>query len=82
MEQAQGISARPLERILRRPEVERATGLARSTLYDLMAASKFPKPVALSGGAVGWIESEVAAWQAARIAARDGAALNQLWKVA
>jgi prophage regulatory protein len=73
MEQAQEVIARPLERILRRPEVERATGLARSTIYDLMAANKFPKPVSLSGGAVGWIESELADWQAARIADRDRA---------
>jgi prophage regulatory protein len=62
---------RPLERFLRRQEVERATGLGRSTIYDLMAGSDFPKSVALTGGSVGWLESEIAAWQAKRIAARD-----------
>jgi prophage regulatory protein len=59
-----------LDRFLRRPEVERVTGLGRSTIYDKMASGEFPKPVPLSGGAVGWLESEIAAWQEKRIAAR------------
>jgi prophage regulatory protein len=62
--------ARKLERFLRRPEVERVTGLGRSTIYDKMAAGEFPKSVPLCGGSVGWLESEIAAWQAARIAMR------------
>lgn len=33
-----------LRRILRRPAVEEATGLARSTLYDLMARGEFSPP--------------------------------------
>jgi len=65
---------RPLERFLRRHEVERVTGLGRSTIYDKMSCGQFPKPVPLSGGAVGWIESEIIAWQAARIALRENAA--------
>jgi prophage regulatory protein len=59
-----------IERFLRRPEVERVTGLGRSTIYDKMEKGEFPKPVPLSGGAVGWLESEIADWQAERIAAR------------
>jgi prophage regulatory protein len=62
-----------LDRFLRRPEVERVTGLGRSTIYDKMASGEFPKPVPLSGGAVGWLESEIAAWQEKLIAARDSA---------
>jgi prophage regulatory protein len=82
MDQTQA-AARPLERFLRRSEVESATGLGRSTIYDKMAAGLFPKPVPLSGGAVGWLESEIAAWQAARIALRDAAAApKELSKVA
>jgi prophage regulatory protein len=34
-----------LQRILRRPEVEACTGLPKSSIYALMAAGKFPKPV-------------------------------------
>jgi prophage regulatory protein len=63
-----------LERFMRRPEVERAVGLSRSAIYAKMAANEFPKPVPLSSGAVGWIESEIATWQRERIAARDMAA--------
>jgi prophage regulatory protein len=62
---------RTLNRFLRRQEVEHVTGLGRSTIYDKMAAGEFPKPVPISSGAVGWLESEIAAWQEKRIAARD-----------
>ncbi|UGY27173.1 AlpA family transcriptional regulator [Bradyrhizobium septentrionale] len=62
-----------LQRILRRPEVEAATGLKRSSIYEGMAAGTFPKTVPLSDKAVGWLESEIIAWQKARIAVRDGA---------
>jgi prophage regulatory protein len=65
------VAALKLERFLRRPEVERVTGLGRSTIYDKMASGEFPKPVPLSGGAVGWLESEIAKWQAQRIAERE-----------
>jgi prophage regulatory protein len=57
--------------VLRRAEVERATGLPRSTIYELMARGAFPKPIRLSARAVGWMESEIAAWQRARLTERD-----------
>ena len=61
-----------VQTFLRRPQVERATGLSRSTLYALMGENKFPKPVPIGAGrAVGWIEGEIAAWQQSRIAERD-----------
>ena len=59
-----------VQTILRRPDVERLTGLRRSSLYALMAAGKFPKPITLSEKSVGWLEPEIAEWQNARIAAR------------
>jgi prophage regulatory protein len=49
---------RPL-RILRRPEVCARTGYPVSTLYTLMAAGKFPRPIKLSARAVGWDERKV-----------------------
>jgi prophage regulatory protein len=76
------VAAPKLERFLRRPEVERVTGLGRSTIYDKMASGEFPKPVPLSGGAVGWIESEIADWQAQRIAEREKIASAPSKKVA
>jgi prophage regulatory protein len=67
-----------LDRFLRRPEVERVTGLGRSTIYNKMASGEFPKPIPISGGAVGWLESEIATWQEKRIAARDRANVLQV----
>ena len=56
-------------RILRRQEVEARYGLKRSTIYDAVKAGTFPPPVRLGARAIGWVESEVEAWIAARIAA-------------
>jgi prophage regulatory protein len=63
-----------IQRILRRAEVERATGMARSTLYDAVAAGRFPKPVKITEHRVGWVEAEVIAWQKARVSERDAVA--------
>ena len=60
-----------VQRILRRSDVESATGLPRSTIYERMAAGTFPKPVSLGVRAVGWLEEEIIDWQKRRIAERD-----------
>lgn len=60
-------------RVLRRPDVERITGLGRSTLYERAEAGTFPRPINLGGRAVGWIESEVMEWLEARMADRTAA---------
>ncbi|MEO1724052.1 MAG: AlpA family transcriptional regulator [Pseudomonadota bacterium] len=57
--------AASIDPILRRPDVERLTGLARSTIYARMADGTFPKPIKLGGSAVGWRQSAIAAWLAA-----------------
>ena len=49
-------------RLLRLPEVLRATGLSRSNLYRKVKVGEFPSPVQLGERAVGWRESEVFAW--------------------
>jgi prophage regulatory protein len=56
-------------RILRRKQVEQRIGLARSSLYALIAAGAFPKQIKLSTRAVGWRESEIDAWIASRAVA-------------
>lgn len=57
--------------LLRLPSVMGVTGLKRAKLYDLVKKGNFPAPYDLtgdgSGRSVGWLESEVAAWIAARI---------------
>ena len=61
-----------MQKTLRRTEVESITGLSRSSIYELVADGKFPKPINLGGRAVGWLENELAEWQKSRIAERDG----------
>ena len=58
----------PPIRFLRLPEVMARTGLSRSTIYVRLAEGRFPRPVALGGRAVGWIEAEVDEWVRERIA--------------
>jgi prophage regulatory protein len=58
---------------LRRKQVETRTGLSRSTIYQYIKDGDFPKPVPLGPRAVGWLESDVSDWIAARVRiARDG----------
>ncbi|RWN11466.1 MULTISPECIES: AlpA family transcriptional regulator [unclassified Mesorhizobium] len=63
-----------VQTILRRDEVERVTGLPRSTIYAKIASGEFPKSIKLGARSVGWLESDIAAWQRSRIEARDGVA--------
>ena len=62
------------QRILRRSEVEQTTGLPRATIYDKIAKGMFPRPIKLGERSVGWLETEIIAWQQARVAERDGTA--------
>ena len=52
--------------LLTRPEVERRTGLSRSTIYRKMRDGTFPVPVKVSARAVRWRESEICAYVDAR----------------
>ena len=52
--------------ILRRPEVERMTGIKTSTLYEWMSKGTFPKPIKLGERAVGWLKKDIDAWLASR----------------
>ena len=49
-------------RILRLPAVMSRTGLSRSSVYLRISQGRFPKPIALGGRAVGWIEAEIDDW--------------------
>lgn len=60
------------DKILRMADVRAATGLGRSTIYRLIEDNKFPRPVPITGPrTVGWLDSEIAAWQRALVAERD-----------
>ena len=67
-----------MDELLRRPRVEQASGLCRSTLYARIATGLYPTPVRLGPRAVGWPASEVAALNAARIAGRSDTEIHAL----
>ncbi|NBN79431.1 AlpA family phage regulatory protein [Microvirga tunisiensis] len=54
------------DRVMRRKEVEEATGLKRSCLYAAIAAGQFPRQIRLTNKSVGWLESEILEWIRAR----------------
>jgi prophage regulatory protein len=61
----------PSLRILRMPQVMEQTGLSRPQIYRLETSGRFPRRVPLgTRHATGWLEHEVQAWIAERIAAR------------
>lgn len=53
-------------RILRRRKVEERTGLSRSTIYAQIAEGTFPKPIKIGKRAVGWTDTSIDEWLAAR----------------
>jgi prophage regulatory protein len=60
------------ESLLPRREVEKRTGLSRSSIYARMKAGTFPRPGPDDmTHSVWWVESEVDAWIRAKIVARD-----------
>jgi prophage regulatory protein len=65
-----------LDFIIRKPELPHFVGLRSSVIADMIARGLFPRPVKLNpnGRAVGWLSSEIAAWQKSRISQRDNAA--------
>ena len=54
--------------LIRRPAVERLTGMSRSRIYDLMDKGEFPRPVRLGSMSVAWLETEIREWIFSRIA--------------
>ena len=53
-------------RLLRRPEVEKLTGLSRSSIYALMERGVFPRPRRIGQRAVAWDEATLERWLATR----------------
>ena len=64
--------------ILRRPQVESATGKRRSTLYQSIKDGLLTRPVRLSARAVGWPADEIDALNRARISGADDDAIRRL----
>ena len=53
--------------LLRIKQVQYQTGLARSTIYKLMAEGDFPQPVKITSKSSAWVSSEVEDWKQARM---------------
>lgn len=61
-------------RFIRIATVTDLTGIPRSSVYDLIKRGLFPAQLSLGGGkSVAWLESDVLAWMAERIAASKAA---------
>src|SRR5882672_7726989 len=52
--------------ILRLPAVKAAVGLSKTTIYQRIKDRTFPEPIAIDGDRVGWPESVIKAWIAAK----------------
>ncbi len=55
--------------ILKLPAVKVGTQLSRSSIYEGVRKNTFPAPIKLGARSVGWLQSDVEAWVAARVAA-------------
>lgn len=53
-----------LDRFLREEEVVAVTSLSRATIWRLVKSERFPQPVSITPGRIGWRESAIADWQA------------------
>ncbi len=54
------------DRLMRRREVEKITGISRSSIYRLMQEGEFPRPVRVGSAAVRWRESDITVWLESR----------------
>lgn len=59
-------SQQPAERVIREAECRQLTGICRTTRYMMEKEGNFPARRKLGGRAVGWLLSEVTAWQQSR----------------
>ena len=60
-----------MTRVIRKPELLSRIPLSDPTIWRLEKAGRFPKRLQLGGNSVGWIEEEIEAWLAERMAARN-----------
>lgn len=54
-------------RLLRLNAVKEATGLSTASIYKAIAAGQFPRSVAISSRARGWLDSDIDEWITARV---------------
>lgn len=66
--------AAPAAPLLRIAAVADYVALSRSSVYKLVKAGQFPKPISIYGRTSAWITAEVDQWVDAQIAAARGGA--------
>ena len=54
------------DRFIRQPELQRTTGLSRTTIWRLERTGQFPKRRRISSNSIAWLESEIITWMAER----------------
>ena len=63
-----------MQKLLRLPAVLERVPTSRSSLYEAMERGEFPRPIKVLGSrANAWLEEEVDAYIAARVAEREAA---------
>jgi prophage regulatory protein len=60
-------------KLLRLEEVLNRVCLSKSSVLRQVTLGQFPRPVRVGERRVAWLEDEIIAWQAARVAVRDEA---------
>ena len=50
-------------KLLRRTQVTERYGIPKSTLYDLIATGRFPRPIKLSARCVAWRIDDLINWE-------------------
>jgi prophage regulatory protein len=58
-------------RLLRLKQVIEIVGMKRSTIYERMSASSFPRPINLGPRAVAWLNTDIQNWIAERASASN-----------
>ena len=62
--QDQQYNGAPPMRLIRLPEVQRLTGLGRSTIYNLIGEGRFPRQRRVTPTIAVWSETEIQRWVA------------------
>jgi prophage regulatory protein len=61
----------PRPRIFSITELRTEVGLSQRTIWEMVSAGSFPRPIRIGPRRVGWLATEIDAWLADRIRERD-----------
>lgn len=55
-----------MEKIIKQPELIKALGISRGTLFNMRKEGKIPAPRKISSRCVGWLQSDIDKWLQSR----------------